>query len=285
MTLHFAIPAGIAAVALTGALGTLGLWRSSKRPRFHYNAHSLSEADYCAIATKPGWHEHRFSAAPGVELRGLLREPAAPTGPWVLFFNGNSAQMLSEGQLVLDALCTELGWGGVVWAYRGFDSSAGTPDPASLADDGFRIYSQLVAERNIPPNCMHLVGFSLGTSIAAAVAARACQRPPASLTLLAPFTKLYLSERRHLLLHRYETSKWLDRIASPVLVVHGSRDTTLKVEDGRAVAEALASRATLLELPELGHCELPLSPAAQDAMRAFITKHTAPGALQPIRRS
>jgi pimeloyl-ACP methyl ester carboxylesterase len=280
MTLHLAIPAGIAAVALTSALGTISLLRSSRQPRFHYNAHPLSDADYGTLAAKPGWRKHRFSVSPSVALRALLREPATPAGPWILFFNGNSAQMLSEGQHVLDALCTERGWGGVVWAYRAFDSSGGTPSPAAIEDDGFKVYTELLTGQKILPDAVHLVGFSLGTSIAAAVAARACRRPPASLTLLAPFTKLYLGKRMQLFLHRYETSKWLDEIASPVLVIHGSLDATLKVEGGRAVAKTLGSRATLLELPELGHCELPTSPTALDAMRAFITRHAAESASQ-----
>ncbi len=210
-----------------------------------------------------------------------MRQPATPDSPWVLFFNGNSAQMLREGQQVLDALCAQQGWGGAVWAYRGFDSSGGTPDPATLEDDGFKAYSALLAELKIQPDAVHLVGFSLGTSIAAAVAARASGNPPASLTLLAPMTRLYLGERTQLRLHRYETAKWLGRITSPTLVIHGAQDATLGVENGRAVAQALGPRAQLLELPGLGHYELPMSPAAQDATRTFISQHaTRKGAPQ-----
>lgn len=274
MILHIRLLGGIAAAVLGGALGTFGYWRSRLRQRFSYSVHPLSDADYDAMATKPRWRAQRLGVARGVELRGLLREPATPAGPWVMFFGGNSPHLLSEGQEMLDALCAR-GWGGVVWAYRGFDSGGGRPAPAALEDDGFKTYVHLLAEQEIQPNAVHLVGFSLGTSIAAAVAARAHQRPPASLTLLAPMTKVYVGERTQLRLHRYETSKWLQRIACPALVLHGTRDTSLTIENGRAVAEALGARARLLELTDLGHSELPTSAAAQDAMRAFISQHTA----------
>ena len=275
LTPRFKMLMGIAAVALAVAIGTFGVHRFRMQPRFPYMAQPLAEADYLAMAAKPGWRALRLEVAPGVQLRGLLREPATSAGPWVLFFNGNSAEMLDEGQHMLDALCADRGWGGVVWAYRGYDFSGGTPEPAVLDDDGFKVYSELLAGQKIRPDAVHVVGFSLGTSIAAAVAARASANPPASLTLLAPMTSLYLGERTQLSLHRYETSKWLARIASPTLVIHGERDVTLPVENGRAVAHAMGSRATLLELPELGHHDVLVAPAVQEAVRVFISQHTA----------
>ena len=52
-------------------------------------------------------------------------------------------------------------------------------------------------------------------------------------------------------------------------------DVTLPVENGRAVAHAMGSRATLLELPELGHHDVLVAPAVQEAVRVFISQHTA----------
>ena len=265
----------IVATVLVGTLGTIAYDRLHQHPRFPYMGGPLSDPDFSAMAAKPGWRGLHLRVADGVELRGLLREPATPAGPWILFFNGDSANTLRIGQRLLDALCTERGWGGVVWTYRGFDSSGGTPNPAALEADAIKVYSDLLIEQKIQPNQVHLVGFSLGTSIAAAVAAQAHQMPPATLTLLAPMTVVYLGERTQVRLHRYETLKWLDGIASPTLVVHGTSDTTLKVEYGRAVAKSLGSRATLLEMPGLGHEELLVSPVVQAAIRAFIANHPA----------
>lgn len=270
---HFRLVAGIALAALVLSLATVGFLRARMQPRFPYIGQPLSDTDYRAMAAKPDWRAQQLRVAPGVELRGLLRAPATPAGPWVLFFNGNSEHMLREGQEILDALCAERGWGGIVWAYRGFDSSGGQPDPAALAEDGFKVYTALLQEQKIQPNAVHLIGFSLGTSIAAAVAAQAGQHPPASLTLLAPLTTIYLGESTQLRLHRYETSRWLAAIESPVLVIHGVNDTTLPIENGRAVAQALGARAQLLEVAERGHHDLAMSAAAQNAMRTFITQH------------
>jgi hypothetical protein len=52
-----------------------------------------------------------------------------------------------------------------------------------------------------------------------------------------------------------------------------ARNTSLKIENGRALAEALSSRARLLAQSEPGHSELPKSLAAQNAIRTFISLH------------
>jgi pimeloyl-ACP methyl ester carboxylesterase len=267
----------LALVALVGAIGTLGFLRLRMQPRCPYMGRALSESDYLAMAAKPGWRARQFSVAPGVELRGLLRQPATPDVPWVVYFSGNSADLLRESQQILDALCAGPGWGVAVWAYRGFDSSRGTPDPATLERDCFKAYLELLTEQKVRPNAVHLVGYSLGTCMAAAVAARAYRDPPASLTLLAPMTRLYMGERTQLWLHRYDTSKWLAGIACPTLVIHGTADDTLAIDEARNLARILGPRARLLELPGIGHGELPMSAAAQDATRAFITQHASTG--------
>jgi pimeloyl-ACP methyl ester carboxylesterase len=267
-------------VVATAALGALGLLRSRRQPRFPYMAHNLPDADYAALAAAPGWRAHSLGVASGVTLRGLLRDPAVPAGPWILYFGGNSAQALMEGQQMLEALCAGPGWGAAVWAYRGFDSSGGKPHPAALLDDGLAAFRAVVAECGAAPQGVHVIGFSLGTSIAAAVAARARAAPPASLVLLAPLTRIYVGGRLQPRLHAYETTRWLAGIASPVLVVHGVEDTALSVAGARTVAGAVRPRAELLELPGIGHADLPLSAAAQHAMRTFILRHS----LRPAER-
>jgi pimeloyl-ACP methyl ester carboxylesterase len=275
MTKREKLLTGIAVLAVFAAAGVFMVLRLRMQPRFPYMAGALPEAEYLAMAARPGWHGERLKVTGDVELPGLVREPSTPGAPVVLFFSGNSSHLLAEGQQMLEALCAPQGWGGVVWAYRGYDSSAGRPSPEVLADDGFKAYVDLVRRQGVHPGSVHVVGFSLGTSIASAVAARAAANPPASLTLLAPMTSLYLGGKARLRLHRYETLRWLPAIQSPTLVVHGRRDATLGVKNGREVARILGSRSTFIEVPDAGHYELPLSQAAQDAMRTFIREHAS----------
>lgn len=273
-----------AAFVLAGIVGAMAFMRTRMLPRFPYMATSLADEDFARMASQPGWQPDHFEVSPGITLRGLLRKPSSPTSPWVIFFNGNSAHLLGDGQKVLEALCAKRGWGAAIWAYRGFDSSGGSPSPADIEKDAYKAYTRLLREQGISPGSVHVLGFSLGTDIAAAVAAQAAGHPPASVTLLAPMTRLYMGGRLQLSLHRYDTSKWLAAIASPVLVVHGVDDATLPVQNGRDVAAGLGSRARLLEIPGMDHYELPFSGTVLDAVAGFIDQHAAsepPGASAP----
>jgi len=254
-------------------LGVASRWRSRSVLRFPYIGKPLSQADYDRMAHMPGWVGVPFRTPDGVVLRGLEKQPPSG-GPWVIFFNGNSPQMLSEGQAFIEALSKDSNIGGAVWAYRGFDGSQGKPGPDALVDDAWGAYLSLLQRHELKPQALHIVGFSLGTNLAAAVAARAGERAPASLTLMAPMTELNMGERSQLFLDRYQTLQYLNAIQSPTLVIHGLEDRTLPIEHGRAIAGALAARGRLLEVPGLAHYELPLSAPALSAVRAFVREHT-----------
>jgi hypothetical protein len=239
--------------------------------RFGYNIHPLPESEFAALAS--GDYTTRTLKVDDVVLRGLERIPHSPDAQFVLFFTGNEAHPLETGKKFLEALRAENDWGGQVWAYRGFDGSGGAPSPDALYADAWLEYSNLLAERHLDRRRVHVVGFSLGTTLAASVAARAAENAPASLTLLSPASRLDMLPDSWFIRHRYETLKYLDAIQAPVLVIHGTRDNVLPVDQGRTVAQKLASRATYVERPELSHLDLPDSPAVLSIVRSFIEKH------------
>lgn len=241
--------------------------------RFGYNEHRLEPTEYAALAARPDWMARTLVAADGVPLRGLERRPSTANTPWVLFFTGNDAHPLEVGQRFLDALCAPGGWGGAVWAYRGFDGSEGRPSPEWLMDDAGRQYDDLVAREHVDPRRLHVVGFSLGTAMAAGVAARSTSSPVASLTLLSPTTELDMMPSRWSFPQRFETTKYLSALAGPVLVMHGTKDDVLPVEGGRQIAHVLGARATYVEEPNLKHLDVPTSADVIDRVRAFIATH------------
>jgi pimeloyl-ACP methyl ester carboxylesterase len=273
----------LAAVALTAAVIYLRavLAGARKVPRFVYVGQPLAQADYAALGTKLGWRRRSLDAGGGIVLRGLERPASDPASPWILFFEGNSANSLADAQRFLDALLDGNDWGAATWAYRGYDGSGGKPDPTVLMSDGWQEYQRLLIEEAIDCSHVHLVGFSLGTSVVAAIAARAGPRAPASVTLLAPMTELDMVTGRLSRAHRYETLKYLDAIEGPVLILHGGRDTTLAVEGGRLLAGRLGARAGYVERPELGHLDLREAPEVLNAVRTFIASHAISAQSRP----
>jgi pimeloyl-ACP methyl ester carboxylesterase len=272
--------AWIAATAAPSALVLLAGWfLSVPRVRhFGYWSASLSQSDYEALANRPPWQARSIDAGDGVVLRGLERRPADTHAPWVLYFPGNATAMLAGAQRFLDALVGDRDWGAAVWAYRGFDGSGGQPDPGVLTEDAWTVAVDLTATEHCGRDRVHIVGFSLGTSMAAAVSARAAAAPFASTTLLAPLTEIDVRpEGWWFGGHRYQTLSNLPSMPRPALVVHGAADVVLPVADGRAVAARLGSRARYVEVPGAGHVDLLQDARAVDAVRDFIAQHAVPG--------
>jgi len=264
----FVIAALLGSIAIVAGLV---YHRKHRVPCFVYVGKDLAQADFDALAQRPGWQARPLNVNGGARVRGLVRKPSAPDSPWILFFGGNSSHLIEDGVRFLDAVTSGRDWGGAVWAYRGYDGSSGTPGPNSLPDDAFEAYSKLVRDEHVLPERVHLVGFSLGTTLVAAIAARGVR--PASLTLLAPATELDMRPRDGTCRDRFETLKYLEGLTSPALVIHGSRDGTLPISGARLIVDRVGQRARLIEHPDLGHLELPETPAVIDEVRAFVAAY------------
>ena len=277
------LPAAVASLALALALlGVGAAWRIARvRGRgllaFPYSRPALPAPAFAALAARPGWRAEAVPAVtPGVSLRGLVRAPRTPGTPWILFFQGNSARLLAEGQEFLEALAAQDDLGLAVVAWRGFDGSEGDPAREPLLADAVAEVGWLRAH-GAGPAPLHLVGFSLGTmpAVAAALAAQGgpTELRPRTLTLLAPFTALQMCEAGHL--NRFLTAEdWdllplLSALVVPTLVVHGTADQTLPVEMGRAVAQAIPG-AQFVEVHDQGHVPLLLDERALAAVRAVV---------------
>lgn len=271
---------GIAAVVAV-SLGVFGRVLGAKRLRFPYLNGPIASADYQALAAQPGWAARQITVAPGISLNGLVRRPKAPDAPWVLFYQGNDSQMLKVGQAFLSRLGDAQDWGLAIYAYRGYDSSGGSPRLPLLAADAPVILEQLCATEHVDRGRVHVVGFSIGGHIAVramAVAARLQPKPP-SLTLLASVEDITMVPASFYWKFDpgddFDTRAFLADIPAPVLVVQGTKDEALMgPEQGRRIAAALGTRARYVELPGVGHTELMQNEPALAAVREFIAAHS-----------
>jgi pimeloyl-ACP methyl ester carboxylesterase len=267
----------VLAVGLGIVLGAYAVRRFAvPRRRFTYLTGTLSPQAYAALAALPQWSAKSLEVAPGISLHGLVRRPLAPAAPWVLFFSGNDATILATGQKLLERVRDGRDWGMAVYAYRGYDSSDGTPDRDALVADADHVFDALLEEEHVKPADVHVVAFSLGGYLAAHVAGEAAKtgRKVASVCLMASVQDITMLRRswaaKLALGDTYEIDPLLDAVPAPVLVVQGGADETLGAEQGRKIAAHLGDRARYLELPGVGHNPLLESDAAIRAVRAMI---------------
>jgi fermentation-respiration switch protein FrsA (DUF1100 family) len=267
-----------AVIALS--FGIMGRLFGRQRLRFPYLTGSLPAAEYRGLASQPGWSASRVEVAPGIALNGLVRRPKSADAPWVLFYQGNDAAMLRVGQAFLNRIGADRDWGLAVFAYRGYDSSGGSPRLADLAADAPVIFEQLCATEHVRRDRVHIVGFSIGGHLAvrAMGVAAATQPKPGSLTLLAPVNDIVMFPRTFYQKldpgDDFQTEPFLPALPAPVLVVQGTADEALGgPNQGRAISTKLGARAQYVELPGIGHIALLSNAASIAATQEFIATH------------
>jgi len=197
-----------------------------------------------------------------------------PKQPVVFYFMGNVGHLE-----YFDPRLRELrgfGYGIVAMAYRGGGGAEGQPSETSLKADAKYIWDNVeqVLRIRIPPERRIIYGSSLGTGIAADLAAA---RKSAGVILEAPFTRLCEVAEYQLKIVPACRLMWdefypvIDQvidIRAPILVLHGTDDKTIPVEMGKKIAER--AHDVTLKLYDGGHHnDLRLFGAGLD-IQAFI---------------
>jgi uncharacterized protein len=169
----------------------------------------------------------------GASIAGMIfPAPAAGgTGYWILLLHGNAASAFSADQLRHGEVLRDAGFAVLSFDYRGFGMSPGAPSEAGMYADAEAAFEFLV-ERGIPPERIILLGHSLGSGPAVALATR---HRAAALVLFGAFTSIpdAAAGRYPWLPVRYVASVRFDSLARmsavhiPVIVAHSRADTTI----------------------------------------------------------
>ncbi len=217
----------------------------------------------------------------GVTLRGFSYAGSDPAMPTLLFFEGDRGR---------DGACdaffraiAKLGPRVVVFDYRGYGFSAGTPDVSTFESDGLRIFDSLSAGGT---SRVAVMGYSLGTGIATSIALR---RTTVGLLLASPFASakevlpVYMSalsvparDVRYVMpsygfAELTDNAKRVAKTQVPLLVIHGSDDTIVPVAQGREVFEASrAATKRMVEVLGARHDDVLGSPATLYAIERFL---------------
>jgi alpha-beta hydrolase superfamily lysophospholipase len=265
------------AIALLAALlGGCGLYRGFVYPAPEEAPPKLI-ADFEPIET---------CARDGARVHAYLLAAPDARAPVVVLLHGNGETMEHRAGLARDLRA--MGYGVALVEYRGYGLSkeAPPPDERGLYLDTSAVLEALAA-RGVGSDRVVLLGISLGTGVAAQMAACGAAR---ALVLVSPFTSL--TDAAHhvvswlptgwLVPDRYDTLAKAPRIAVPTLVVHGDADDLIPIEMGRQVAAAIP-RAELKVVHGAHHNDLlglwrrPFL----DAVAEFLARSSRPASRHP----
>ena len=224
-----------------------------------FRSRPASPERFAAIVERdPGVEEVRIVADDGVLLHGLLkRAPGAAAGsryPLVIVFGGvarETSWMVSWGDKPAE-------WGWLLVNYRGYGLSGGTPNERAIVADSKRIYDWAAARADVDSARIVLLGRSLGSHFAVALAS---ERPVRGLILATPFDSLAaIGDKRYplmptgaLLNGRYEPAALAPKITVPALFVLAENDDVTPIEHGRALAAAWGGPVRVVTLEGTGH--------------------------------
>lgn len=189
-------------------------------------------------------------AEDGVRLHAWFL-PGDPEAGAVLFHHGNAGD--AGGRLPRARHLVQAGFSVLIYDYRGYGASQGSPSERGTYLDGEAAWRHLVEERGFAPARIAHFGESLGSGVAIELAAR---REAGALVVESGFDSLVHVARGVLpflpsgllLRHRYENASKVDRIRAPLLIAHSPADEVVPYARGRALYEAASSRAVWHDL-------------------------------------
>lgn len=227
---------------------------------------------YGTAAVQPdlaGYRDIAVTTADGLRGR-LLYHPPRDGKPVILFFHGNGDSVL--GSVVSVKALVAAGYGAVLPEYRGYNGNPGTPSEQGLYADA-RAARDWMAANGIAPDRTIVIGYSIGTGIAAQAA---LEMTPRALVLVAPYASLPHVVAAHfpwipaslLVSDRFDTAAKIARIGAPVLLIHGAEDRTIPASES-VVLKAARPDATRVLFPGMGH-EVIFTAPGQAAIAAWL---------------
>ena len=140
--------------------------------------------------------------------------------------------------------------------YRGFGKSTGeVTSNEQLLEDVQAVYDRVKSD--YPEDKIHLLGYSLGTGMAAHLAA---ENNPAQLTLVAPYTNLEDMKNQmfwwlpdFLLKYQLDTESRITSVKCPVNIFHGTADELIPFAMAERLKELAPKQVRLNPMKGVGH--------------------------------
>jgi hypothetical protein len=192
----------------------------------------------------------------GVRVHGWYFPPPDAGAPVLLFCHGNAGNISHRLDNVRHLVGRGLGV--MLFDYRGYGRSTGSPSEAGIYRDGLAVYEHLVKEKQVPPERIVPFGRSLGAAVAVETA---LHHPVRCVILESAFTSTKGMAREmgpfalfsFLAPANYNNLAKVERLKAPLLIIHGREDEIVPFRMGEALYRAATGPAFFLPLDRAGH--------------------------------
>ncbi|HZS70103.1 MAG TPA: hypothetical protein VFA72_23590 [Burkholderiales bacterium] len=249
----------MAAVVVAGCVAPL--FEPLEKPLI-FRPRPLDEVEARALSHANHIFEVRVPTTDGVTLHGWLKRPETwlpgTPHPLVIMYGG-VGQEVSE---FVRRAHAGGHWGWLMINYRGFGLSGGSPSERKVLGDAKRIYDWAVAQPDIDASNIVVLGRSLGSYVAIAVAS---SRRVRAAILATPFDSAAALGEEHfthgfplgwLVQARYNPSLIAPLVSAPALFLLAEKDDVTPVKNGLALARRWGGKVKTVLLPGIGHTGL-----------------------------
>jgi fermentation-respiration switch protein FrsA (DUF1100 family) len=220
------------------------------------------------------FEDAHFEARDGARLHGWFF-PAEGARHVLLYLHGNAGNVTSFAPLAYayhEALPAQV----LVFDYRGYGKSEGTPDGGGIVLDARAARAWLARRTGVKEAAIALVGRSLGGGVAVELAA---QDGAKALVVEGTFTSLPDVAAVHypwlpakwLMRHPFDSLAKIGRYQGPTLVSHAEQDEIIPFALGKRLFEAANEPKRFVTIEGGGHNDFP-PPAYFEAVRDFFVK-------------
>ena len=240
-----------------------------------------------------------ITTADGETIRGwLLKSNAKEPRPLVLYFGGNAGNRFER----IDDLKEVAGCGYdvLVFDYRGFGDSTGSPSEAATTADARACWDYALSEIGLDQDRIVVFGESLGGAVALSLwSDESLAGPvPAGVILNSTFDSMPATVGslypafpfRYFVWDRWSSIDRIRRVKTPITIFHGSADSMVPIGHARRLAEAGGTRVTFHEIEGAEHNHLPHSQlrmtlkAVTERMQGSAAVSTGQSVDQPTQR-
>jgi uncharacterized protein len=223
--------------------------------RLVYPIPALSRGDW--KPTNFPYEDVEFTSADGTKLHGWFF-PRPNSKRAILYCHGNGEDVAADGDLGFH-LSNVLRSSVLVFDHRGYGHSEGSPTEAGCIADGSAAQKWLAGRVGIQPNDVILIGRSLGSAVAIALAAgNGCR----ALVLENSFPSIVAVAAQHyawlpvkwIMRNRYDNLARIQRYNGPLWQSHGNDDALIPLASARTLFDASPSQnKKWIEFPQCGH--------------------------------
>lgn len=172
--------------------------------------------------------EIRIPTTDGATLNAVYLEN--PNAAFTLLFSHGNAEDLG-GVLPFMKQFYDMGYSVLMYDYRGYGTSDGSPSYRKVKDDASAAYRWLTEEKKVAPKTIIAHGRSLGGALAVRIAAK---HEVGGLIIECSFASAFRVKTGVQLLpwDKFNSEKLIPHVGCPVLVIHGKEDQVIPFSHG-----------------------------------------------------